>query len=79
MHGQIQGGGGAGGLDPPEKSGFSSNTDPDPLKSHKATKPAFDVGPSSACQGNLISMVFCWQADVPLMVVWIWILSPLIN
>ena len=24
-----------------------SNTGPDPLKNHKATKPAFDVGPSS--------------------------------
>ena len=30
--------------------GFLSNTytDPDPLKNHKAAKPAFNVGPSSA-------------------------------
>ena len=33
----------------PEKSqkniGFLSNTGPNPLKNHKATKPAFNVGP----------------------------------
>ena len=28
--------------------GFLCNTGPDPLKNHKATKPAFNVGPSSA-------------------------------
>ena len=42
---------------PPEKSqniGFLSNTGPDPLKNHKATKPAFNVGPSSARQPNTI-------------------------
>ena len=42
-----EGGGGAGGPDPPEKSqkiGFLSNTGPDLLKNHKATKPAFNVG-----------------------------------
>ena len=44
-------GGGEGGPDPPptEKSqniGFLSNTGPDPLKNHKTTKPAFNVGPS---------------------------------
>ena len=41
--------GGTGGPDPPEESqniGFFSNTGPDPLKNHKATKPAFNVGPS---------------------------------
>ena len=42
---------GDGGTDPPpEKSqhyiGFPSNTGPDPQKSHKVTKPAFNVGPS---------------------------------
>ena len=45
--------GGAGGPDPPEKSqkiGFLSNTGPDLLKNHKATKPAFNVGPLSARQ-----------------------------
>ena len=41
--------GGAGGPDPPEYSqkniGFLSNTGPDPLKNHKTTKLAFNVGP----------------------------------
>ena len=36
---------------PPSKShknkGFPGNTGPDPLKNHTATKPAFNVGPSS--------------------------------
>ena len=38
---------------PTEKSqriGFLSNTGPDLLKNHKATKPAFNVGPLSARQ-----------------------------
>ena len=43
---------------PPEKSHFFFfailNTGPDPLKNHKATKPAFNVGPSSASQRNAI-------------------------
>ena len=34
--------------------GFLSNTGPDPLKNHKATKPAINVGPSSARQRNAI-------------------------
>ena len=39
--------------------GFLSNTGPDPLKNHKATKPAFNVG-----------MAFRWRADDdPLIVV----------
>ena len=45
--------GGTGGPDSPEKSqkiGFLSNTGPDPLKNYKATKPAFNVWPSWACQ-----------------------------
>ena len=33
---------------------FQSKAGPDPLKNHKATKPAFNVGPSSACQQNAI-------------------------
>ena len=33
---------------------FLSNTDPDPLKNHKATKPTLNVGPSSARQRNAI-------------------------
>ena len=44
------------GSGPPQKNprniGFHSNTGPNPLKKHKATKPAFNVGPSSARQGN---------------------------
>ena len=36
--------------------GFLCNTSPDPLKNHLATKPAFKVGPLSACQRNTISM-----------------------
>ena len=42
---------------PPENQkniGFFSNTGPDPLKNHKATKPAFNVGPLSARQRNAI-------------------------
>ena len=38
--------GGIGGRDPPENlknTFFLSNTGPDPLKNHKATKPAFNV------------------------------------
>ena len=34
--------------------GSHSNTGPGPLKKHKATKPAFNVGPSSARQRNAI-------------------------
>ena len=45
--GGSRGGGGAGGPDPTLKNhkniGFLSNTGPDPLKNHKATKPAFNV------------------------------------
>ena len=33
---------------------FLSNTGPDPLKNHKATKPAFNVVPSSVHQRNAI-------------------------
>ena len=36
------------------KIGFLSNTGPDPLKNHKATKPAFNVGPSMARQRNTL-------------------------
>ena len=34
--------------------GYSSNTGPDPLKKIAATKPAFNVGPSSTRQRNVI-------------------------
>ena len=43
--------------------GFLSNTGPDPLKNYKATKPAFNVGLSSARQRNAISMAFRWRVD----------------
>ena len=47
-----------GGPEPPLKNekniGFLSNAGPDPLKNHKATKPAFNVEPSWACQRNAI-------------------------
>ena len=51
--GGSRGGQGVGGLDPLKNHkniGFLSNTGSDPLKIHKATKPAFNVGPSSARQ-----------------------------
>ena len=49
--------GGTGGLDPPEKSqniGFLSNTGSDHLTNHEATKPVFNVRPTSARQRNAI-------------------------
>ena len=43
------GGGGQAGSDPPEKSHkYRGNAGQDSLKNHKATKLAFNVGPSSA-------------------------------
>ena len=36
--------------------GFLWNTGPDPMKYHKATKLAFKVRPSLACQRNAIKM-----------------------
>ena len=57
-HVRIQRGGGGRGSGPSLKNhkniGFLSNTGPDPLENHKATKPAFNVGPSSASQLNAI-------------------------
>ena len=50
-------GGGTLGPYPPEKSqniGFLRNSSPDPLKNHKTTKSAFNVGPTSARQLNAI-------------------------
>ena len=108
VHVQIQGGGergGQGGVgvdrgpDPPLENykaiGFLSNTGLDPLKNHKATRPAFNVGPSSACQPHAGRPATCWQADDGLLLVVFgsslpsstnkmselscWILSPLIN
>ena len=52
------------------KKDVLGNTGPDTLQNHKATKPAFNVGPSSARQQNAIEMVFRWWADIgPLLVV----------
>ena len=49
---------------------FLSNTGLGPLKYHKATKPAFNVGPSSARHRNAMYMAFHWQAnDGPILVV----------
>ena len=57
MRGSRGGGGRAGGPFLPEihknDIGFHGNTGPDPLKNHKATKPAFNVGPSSARQQDI--------------------------
>ena len=60
-HGGIQmggGGGGGQGVQTPLKNhndiGCPSSTGQDPLKNHKATKPAFIVRPSSACQRKAI-------------------------
>ena len=59
FHVRIRPGGGGGqGSGPHLKNykiiGFLSNTGPDPLKNNKATKPAFNVGPSSARKPNAI-------------------------
>ena len=55
--------------------GFLSNyTGPDPLKNHKATKPAFNVVPLSARQRNAMYMAFRRRADDGL-----WYFDPLIN
>ena len=55
VHGRIKRGG-QGVRTPPLKNhinkGFLCNTGPDPLKNHKATKPAFNVEPSSARKPN---------------------------
>ena len=53
--GGSRGGGGGQGVKTPllknhKNKGFLRNTGPDPLKNHKATKPAFNVGPSLAHQ-----------------------------
>ena len=54
--------------------GFLSNTVPDPLKNNKATKPAFNVEPSSARQRNAIKLRF---AGGPIMARLKWYLDPL--
>ena len=65
--GGSRGGGGQGAGPPPLKShknlGFRSNTCLDPLKNNKATKPEFNVAPSSTRQLNAIQMALRWRAD----------------
>ena len=64
--GSRGGGEGQGVRIPPEKHKnirFLCNTGPDPLKNYKATKPAFNVWPSSARQRDAISLAFRWRAD----------------
>ena len=64
-------GGGTGGPDHPLKNiGFLSKYWSRSHKNHKATKLAFNVRPSLACQQNAILMAFRWQANNgPLLVV----------
>ena len=65
MHGRIQRSDRSSG--PPEKAQkyrvSLQNWSRSPEKKHKAIKPAFNVGPSSARQQNAISMAFRWRAD----------------
>ena len=66
IHAPSRGGGGDRGSGPPLKNqkalGFRSNTGQDPLKYHKATKPAFNIRLSLARQRNAIE-VFRWWAN----------------
>ena len=72
LHVQIRRGGGQGVRTPLKNYkniGFLSNTGPDPLKNHKATKPTFNVEPS-----------FKWRfAGRPMMTQFYGSLDPLIN
>ena len=73
MHGRIQG---SGPLPLPEKSQnirFPCNSGPDPLKNHKATKPAF-IGPPAKRHLNGVSLAGRWWPIYS----GIWILYPLI-
>ena len=75
-HGRIQRG--ARGPDPPpppqkkkkkknhKNIGFLSNTAPDPLKNHRATKPAFNVGPYNWCfAGGTIMVIVVFGSSIP--------------
>ena len=69
-----EGGGGGKGSGPPENYqniGLNSNTDPDPLKKHKASKPGFYVWHHRHASETPFK---CWLAYCG-----IWILSPVIN
>ena len=76
MGGSRGGGGGRGSghPSPPLENlkyiGFLNNIGSDPLKNHQATRPAFNVGPSSARKRRAITMAFLGRADDgPLIVV----------
>ena len=61
LHARSKRGGGSDPLLPLKNHkniGLLSNTGPDPLKNHKATKPAFNVGPSSDDDPLLISAIW---------------------
>ena len=63
-HGRIQRGGGWGRGSLPasenhQNIGFLSKSGPDHRKNHKATKPAFNIGPSSARHLNGVFLFVC--------------------
>ena len=67
-----EGGKGSGPPPPPPKKknhkniGFLSNTAPDPLKNHRATKPAFNVGPYNWCfAGGTIMVIVVFGSSIP--------------
>ena len=61
-----------------KNKGFLTKTGPDRLKNHKATKPAFIVGSSAAQLAEHYLMANRWRVDDrPLIVVFVWIISPL--
>ena len=47
---------------------FLSHSGLNPLKNHKESKPAVNVGPSTAPQQNAILMAFRWRADGGLLI-----------
>ena len=85
MCGSRGGGGGGGGrwsgprplLKNHRNIGFHSNSGPDPLKKHKATKSALNVGPLAARTRNR-HLNFKWRfAGGPMLVRILWYLDPL--
>ena len=72
-HGRIQRGGQGVRTQTPEKSQKNrvslQNWSGSPKKNSKVTKPAFNVGPSSARQRNAISMAFRWRVVDGLLIV----------
>ena len=74
MRNQSGGPGSAPPLKNHKKLGFLSSTGLDPLKNHKATKPEFNVWPSSARQRTPFKRSF---AGGPMMAHLVWHLDPL--